>query len=93
MCKSPGPEPDGCYPFTWGGTRGARQQHRGGQGQKPRRDGGAPKGRRQGKPGGKQGGKPRQDKAKSFQARPPKKEKAIDPDNPFAALMALKEKS
>ncbi|NQY62011.1 MAG: disulfide oxidoreductase, partial [Cognatishimia sp.] len=87
------PEIDVFYTFTWGGNRGARQQNRGGQGQKPRRDGGAPKGRRQGKPGGKQGGKPRQDKAKSFQARPPKKEKAIDPDNPFAALMALKEKS
>ena len=87
------PEIDVFYTFTWGGNRGARQQNRGGQGQTPRRDGGAPKGRRQGKPGGKQGGKPRQDKAKSFQARPPKKEKAIDPDNPFAALMALKEKS
>ena len=87
------PEIDVFYTFTWGGNRGARQANRGGQGQKPRRDGGAPKGRRQGKPGGKQGGKPRQDKAKSFQARPPKKEKTIDPDNPFAALMALKEKS
>jgi ATP-dependent RNA helicase SUPV3L1/SUV3 len=85
-------ELDVFYTFTWGGNRGARQQNRGGG--KQRRDGGAPsKGRRQGKPGSKQGGKPRQDKAKSFQARPPKKEKAIDPDNPFAALMALKEKS
>ena len=86
------PEMDVFYTFTWGG-RPARQANRGGQ--KPRREGagGPPKGRRSGKPGGKQGGKPRNDKAKSFQARPPKKEKAIDPDNPFAALMALKEKS
>ena len=91
--ESAEPEVDVFYTFTWGGNRGGRQQNRGGG--KPRREnaGGAPKGRRQGKPGGKQGGKPRQDKAKSFQARPPKKEKAIDPDNPFAALMALKEKS
>ncbi|WP_370228693.1 helicase-related protein [Cognatishimia sp.] len=90
--EAPAAEVEVFYSFTWGG-RGARQTNRGGQNQKPRRDGGAPKGRRQGKPGGKPGGKPRQDKAKSFQSRPPKKEKAIDPDNPFAALMALKEKS
>jgi ATP-dependent RNA helicase SUPV3L1/SUV3 len=89
------PEMDVYFTFTWGGNRGARQQNRGGG--KPRRDGAGGKGRHAGKPGGKpggkSGGKPRQDKAKSFQARPPKKEKAIDPDNPFAALMALKEKN
>ena len=40
--------------------------------------------------GGK-GGKPQG--AKTYQARPPKKEKPIDPDNPFAAaLMGLTEK-
>ncbi|MCB6178727.1 helicase [Rhodobacter sp. Har01] len=30
--------------------------------------------------------------AKSFEARPPRKERPIDPDNPFAALLALKGK-
>ncbi len=46
---------------------------------KPR---GKPKGKPQGKPQGRQ----------QFSAKPPKKEKAIDPDNPFAALAALKDK-
>jgi ATP-dependent RNA helicase SUPV3L1/SUV3 len=96
------------YTFTWGGFgrrqggQGRRGQHgQGGdsrQGDRPRGKGG-PKG---GKPGGKTGGKPggRRDdrgggnKPKTFQSRPPKKEKAIDPDNPFAAaLMGLKDKS
>ena len=49
--------------------------------------------RRQPKGKGKPGG-PRQQGAKNFSARPPKKEKQIDPDNPFAAaLMGLKDKS
>ncbi|RAP42311.1 hypothetical protein BYZ73_06035 [Rhodovulum viride] len=44
-----------------------------------------------GKPGGKGG--PRHDGPKTFEARPPRKEKPIDPDNPFAAaLMGLKTK-
>ena len=79
-----GPEMEVFYTFRWGGNRGGRPQ---GQG-KPR-----PRGKQGGKPGGKQGGKggPRNDKAQTFKARPPKKEKAIDPDNPFAAaLMGLK---
>ena len=43
--------------------------------------------RGKGKPQGKGGQKPQ-----NFSARPPKKEKAIDPDNPFAAaLMGLKD--
>ncbi|MGB1235157.1 MAG: helicase-related protein [Planktomarina sp.] len=72
------------YTFTWGGRAN-----------KPRRPQGDrnAKGKQGSKPrnaGGKQGGK-RDDKAKSFSARPPKKEKPIDPDNPFAAaLMGLK---
>ena len=45
------------------------------------------------KPKGKAKGKPRAEsgnKARNFQARPPKKDR-IDPDNPFAqALMGLK---
>jgi len=43
------------------------------------------------KPKGKQSGKPN-DPNRHF-ASPPRKEKAIDPDNPFAALLALKNKT
>ncbi|MDS9468449.1 helicase-related protein [Paracoccus sp. MBLB3053] len=38
-------------------------------------------------------GKSRHDGPKSFEARPPKAEKKIDPDSPFAILAALKNKS
>jgi len=72
----------------------------------PRPEGeGKPQGeRRHGKPQGergdrgdrKGGGKPdrgpKDHKPKSFEARPPRPEKPIDPDNPFAALLALKGK-
>jgi ATP-dependent RNA helicase SUPV3L1/SUV3 len=81
------PEVEMFYTFTWGRQR---QQNRG-----PRREQGQGKGKPRGKPQdgrkpqGKKGGKPQG--AKSFSSRPPKKEKAIDPDNPFAAaLMGLK---
>ncbi|MCI2398080.1 helicase-related protein [Aliiroseovarius subalbicans] len=83
------PENEVFYTFTWGGF---------GRRQSGARKGGRP----QAKPGGKPGGKPRGKrddrggggKPKSFQARPARKEKPIDPDNPFAAaLMGLKDKS
>ncbi len=80
------PETEVFYTFTWGGFARKREQPRG-------------KGRPQarptasraakGKPGGKRPpkGAPKQTE---FEARPPRKEKAIDPDNPFAAaLMGL----
>ncbi len=35
---------------------------------------------------------PKHDRQKTFEARPPRPEKPIDPDNPFAVLMALKGK-
>jgi len=71
-----------------------------------RKQGGAPRGdkpagnrgeRKQGggKPRGKDGKDGRKGKTENtyhFEARPPKKEKPIDPDNPFAVLMALKDK-
>ena len=41
--------------------------------------------------GGKPGGD-RDNKPKTYEQRPPRAEKPIDPDNPFAALMALKAK-
>ncbi|EEX11154.1 MgpS [Ruegeria lacuscaerulensis ITI-1157] len=81
------PEIEVFYTFTWGrqASRGPRREPRQGKG-KP---GGQPREGR-GKPQGKKGGKPQG--TKTFSSRPPKKEKAIDPDNPFAAaLMGLKE--
>ncbi|PUB18815.1 helicase-related protein [Yoonia sediminilitoris] len=71
------PETEVFYTFTWGG-RSARQNARP-QGDKPRGKG-KPKGK--GKPGAGGNNKPQR-----FQAKP-KKEKQIDPDNPFAAALA-----
>ncbi|MEJ6402512.1 helicase-related protein [Yoonia sp. 2307UL14-13] len=70
-----GPEMEVFYTFTWGG-RAPRQNQRP-QGQHKPRGKGKPKG----KPGGDR------NKPQSYQAKP-KKEKAIDPDNPFAAALA-----
>ncbi|MFV1594129.1 helicase-related protein [Phaeobacter sp. JH20_36] len=93
------------YTFTWGRARktgghrggGRRGQDAGESGAKRGGDAARGKGKpRGGKPGrdgkpGKKGG--RQDQgSKTYSARPPKKEKQIDPDNPFAAaLMGLKQ--
>ncbi len=85
------PEVEVFFTFTWGrqrqANRGPRRDQRQGQGK------GKPRGKPQdgrGKPQGKKGGKPQG--GKTFSSRPPKKEKAIDPDNPFAAaLMGLKD--
>ena len=83
------PEIEVFYTFTWG------RLPRASSGQ-PRR--GGERAHSKGKPSGK--GKrsgPRGDKPKAgqkFSAKPPKSEKKIDPDNPFAAaLMGLKDKS
>jgi len=88
-------EPDVFYTFTWAGFAkprggsgggGARRGKGGGSG-----GGGKPKG---GKPRGKGPKDQPGGKARAFEARPPKKDKPIDPDNPFAAaLMGLKDKS
>ncbi len=50
--------------------------------------------------GGKDRGGPNRDgkdgaqgQNKSFEARPPRYEKPIDPDNPFAVLLALRNKT
>ena len=77
------------YTFTWGRQPGGNRRTQ--QGGKPRGKPGAPGGKPKGKGKG-----PRRDggggKSQNFSARPPKKEKAIDPDNPFAAaLMGLKD--
>lgn len=71
------PEMEVFYTFKWAGLRHTKPQ-----GQK---SGGPKRSQNKGKPGAKPG------KAQSFKSRPPKKEKPIDPDNPFAAaLMGLK---
>ncbi|WP_424943403.1 helicase-related protein [Aliiroseovarius crassostreae] len=81
-----------------GGRRdgGERQGERKAQGGK-RRDGGRDGKRDGGKPRGKggprKGGKPQRDnKPKTYTTGPSNKDKKVDPDNPFAALLALKEK-
>jgi ATP-dependent RNA helicase SUPV3L1/SUV3 len=71
------PEMEAFYTFTWGG-RAARPA-------RPQND--RPRGKPKGKPKGK--GKPQDggNKPQIFAAKP-KREKAIDPDNPFAAALA-----
>ena len=63
------------------------------QGDRPKGDrpkGDHPKGDRR---DDRKGGKPQRDEKKIiYEARPPRPEKPIDPDNPFAALLALKGK-
>jgi ATP-dependent RNA helicase SUPV3L1/SUV3 len=84
--------------------RGPRPERKEGEaraprGDRPRREGQAPQGDRpkHDRPKGDRrdhgkGKPPRDDRQKSFEARPPRAEKPIDPDNPFAALLALKGK-
>jgi len=98
------PETEVFYTFTWGGfgrkQGGARRgSERGGDRAQGKQGDRKPGGKPGGKPGNKRGAK-RDDRGKqgnkpqSFQARPPRKEKPIDPDNPFAAaLMGLKDKT
>jgi len=89
------------YTFTWGGNRRQDRRPKGRpQGKTDRPDaprGDRPQGRPQkpakGKPKGRRDGKPEDKGPRSFEARPPRPEKKIDPDNPFAAaLMGLKGK-
>ena len=71
------------YTFTW--ARPARRQQPAG--------GERPKGKGKPNPRGKKGQRDgdKGNKSQNFSARPPKPEKKIDPDNPFAAaLMGLK---
>ena len=83
------PEAEVYYTFTWGRQRQPNRGPRREQGQGKGKPRGKPQDGR-GKPQGKKGGKPQG--SKTFSSRPPKKEKAIDPDNPFAAaLMGLKD--
>ncbi|MFV0512414.1 MAG: helicase-related protein [Jhaorihella sp.] len=92
------PETEIYYTFTW--ARSARGT--GGRGRPARDDTarGKPqnRGKRRGDKGAgkavgrKPGDRPQDKGAKSYSARPPRQEKKIDPDNPFAAaLMGLKD--
>lgn len=93
------PEIEVFYTFAWA-PRSRGRPDRGAQGagadraergarDKPGKRGDRPKG---GKPGKGKPREPREDRARSFSARPEKKDR-IDPDNPFAAaLMGLKTK-
>lgn len=91
-----GPETETFYTFTWARPARSGGNARQGGGRPAGKGQGQGQGQGQGRPRGKQGGGPRKggkpQGAQNFSARPPKKEKAIDPDNPFAAaLMGLKD--
>jgi len=74
------PEVEVFYTFKWVPRRRPQAQGQRDNQRKPK-----PKGKPRGK------GKP-DNRQQNHSARPPKKDKPIDPDNPFAALMALKGK-
>ncbi|MGX9354847.1 helicase-related protein [Roseobacteraceae bacterium S113] len=87
--EAAGPEMEVFYTFRWGRPRQQRPQG----GNRPQgRGAGQGAGRGKGKPKGKGGpkGKPRRDDGPRQYSAKPKKEAKIDPDNPFAALAALK---
>ncbi len=84
------PEMEVFYSFTWGGNARANTQNRRGGSDRPQGKG-KPKGRKGG-PRDKGDRGDRGGKSQNFSAKPPRKEKQIDPDNPFAAaLMGLKD--
>jgi ATP-dependent RNA helicase SUPV3L1/SUV3 len=85
-----GPELESFYTFTWAPRRAERPARPERKPDRPRGD--RPKGDFKGKGKGKGGKGPRDDKPARHEARPPKADKPIDPNNPFAALMALKDK-
>ena len=92
------PELEVFYTFTWAPRRQNNRGPRKDQGRDQAREGDRPA-RKGGKPQGKGGGrreggkgKPACDRGpKTYEAKP-KRDKPIDPDNPFAALAALKDK-
>ena len=86
------------YTFTWAprrqnnrGPRRGDDQTDAGTGDRPRGKG-KPKGKPRGpKPDRNRDAKGGGGKAKTYESRP-KRDKPIDPDNPFAALAALKDR-
>ena len=87
--KAPAAEP---RPRREGGYKGNKPRDGQGEGRsdrKPRPKDGAREGGRETRES-RDGGKPDAKPQRSFEARPPRVEKPIDPDNPFAVLAALK---
>ncbi|MFT5613328.1 MAG: ATP-dependent RNA helicase SUPV3L1/SUV3 [Granulosicoccus sp.] len=87
------PEQEVFYTFIWSRARPSNNRPSNNR-PRGRQDGDKPqgKGKPRGKPRGKKPGERPQEAAKTFTARPPRYEKPIDPDNPFAAaLMGLKD--
>ncbi|MEJ6394114.1 helicase-related protein [Gymnodinialimonas sp. 2305UL16-5] len=94
------PEMEVFYTFTWAPRGRGHARPRRADGDQRGRSDGAPQGKR-GKPQGKggpkgdrKGGKrpPRDTKPKTYSSKPQKSDK-VDPDNPFAVLAALKDKT
>ncbi|AGT08437.1 helicase-related protein [Paracoccus aminophilus] len=87
-----GPQGDGQAQGERGERSGGKPRHAGGNNRRRDEDGedGRNKG---GKPRHPKGGNKGHEGAKSFSARPPRAEKPMDPDSPFAVLAALKNKS
>ncbi|SFD46237.1 ATP-dependent RNA helicase SUPV3L1/SUV3 [Sulfitobacter brevis] len=85
-----GAEVESFYTFTWARPARSNQPARGRGGERPAGQGkGKPQGK--GRKGAPRGGD-KSDKPQKFSAQPPRREKQIDPDNPFAAaLMGLKD--
>ena len=71
------------------GDRGKGNRNQGGQGDRTGDHGD----RGNGGPRGKGGPKGKPEPVRNYEARPPRAEKPIDPDNPFAVLAALKNRS
>ena len=102
MAEAKPEEQEVFYTFTWAPkARGNRNSgprrdasDAGGEksGGRPQGKGGKGRGREPDGKGGKPGEKGRDNKPQTHSARPQRSEKPIDPDNPFAALMALKDK-
>ena len=87
--RAPAAEP---RPRREGGYKGNKPRDGQGEGRsdrKPRPKDGAREGGRETRES-RDGGKPDAKPQRSFEARPPRVEKPIDPDNPFAVLAALK---
>lgn len=85
------PEGTAATPAEGGDQRGGNKREGGKpRGERPAGQGKRPEGGFKGK--GKKGGKPPQNSPQKYESRPARPEKKIDPDNPFAALAALKGK-
>ncbi|WP_370303662.1 helicase-related protein [Pseudooceanicola sp.] len=86
-----GPEIEVFYTFTWGRRTQQNARPKGQRTGKPKPQQGARPQGKGGKARGKQG-KPPNKGGKTVSARPPRDDKKIDPDNPFAAaLMGLRD--